>query len=870
MNNRVGKNRWAGWLAGAALLAAGARWAGAAPVCCEVKIEIQQEMTVERQAFDAMMRISNGFDALALSNVTIQVTFQDAQGNPVEATSSANLSSALFFARTNSLSGINSVNNGTVPAKTAAEIHWLIIPAVGAGGTNSAGKTYYVGATLSYTLRGTRETVTVFPDRISVRPMPRLTLDYYLPFQVYGDDPWTEQIEEVVPFGLGLRVQNTGAGPAKNLKVESMQPEIVENRNGLRVGFELLGCEVQGEARSKSLLADFGEVGAGKAKVARWQMTASMMGTFTNFTAGFTHADSLGGELTSLIAVTRAHRLIRDVRVEKAERDGVLDFLIQSGSGVAVHESDRLETLAVRNLSGAATLAPRGASAKAAPAPKSDGESTMYELTVPRTNMPLYVDLEFPEGADKKVGQVLREDGTELDEANAWISKRRESGEEPWEYHFHLFDTEGGGTYTVTFDTKAITGNEAPVLAFIGNQAVEEGKAIGFQVHATDPNGTTPAFLAVGLPVGAALEDHGTGWGTVTWQTQTGDYGVHPVKIIATDGEYTDWEIVKIYVGHPGEEINPNGVPLSLAAWKPTIFNVEAATSSGNATVEWECVEGIPYDVFRNDYPFDPPSWPAWVKTAQYQGRGGLAAIQDGTLGEANRRYYQVALYGDEPSPKDIWGVIRREMKPASFTMMAPPVRMDRRFDGEMGFDLAEELNGSDSGIGAGGAETYILKPDGSWRMLYLDAEGVWREADGMASTLELSPGQGFWVANKSGTRACSTFAGPVGNDGTQSIALKNGFNLIGPSEGKDLSLVDVLATANPHGGATEGEADQVALQKADGSWRILMFVANWGAPYDGHWFDLSTYQIVPTNEIIEPGAAFYYLRRGGDTTLHF
>ena len=121
MKKRIGKNGWAGWLAGAALLAAGAPWAGAAPVCCEVKIEIQQEMTVERQAFDAMMRISNGFDALALSNVTIQVTFQDAQGNPVEATSSANLSSALFFVRTNSLSGINSVNNGTVPAKTAPE-----------------------------------------------------------------------------------------------------------------------------------------------------------------------------------------------------------------------------------------------------------------------------------------------------------------------------------------------------------------------------------------------------------------------------------------------------------------------------------------------------------------------------------------------------------------------------------------------------------------------------------------------------------------------------------------------------------------------------------------------------------------------------
>ena len=37
-----------------------------------------------------------------------------------------------------SLAGITAVSNGVVSAKTAAEIHWLVIPAVGAGGTEVA------------------------------------------------------------------------------------------------------------------------------------------------------------------------------------------------------------------------------------------------------------------------------------------------------------------------------------------------------------------------------------------------------------------------------------------------------------------------------------------------------------------------------------------------------------------------------------------------------------------------------------------------------------------------------------------------------------------------------------------------------------
>ena len=46
-------------------------------LCAEVKIEIAQELTLERQAFEAHMRINNGLTHLALEDVSVTVNFAD-------------------------------------------------------------------------------------------------------------------------------------------------------------------------------------------------------------------------------------------------------------------------------------------------------------------------------------------------------------------------------------------------------------------------------------------------------------------------------------------------------------------------------------------------------------------------------------------------------------------------------------------------------------------------------------------------------------------------------------------------------------------------------------------------------------------------
>jgi hypothetical protein len=76
----------------ALLLFAANQWVSAATdsVCAEVKIEIKQELSLERQGFDAHMRINNGGTGVALDNVAITVNFTDAAGAAVVASSDPN------------------------------------------------------------------------------------------------------------------------------------------------------------------------------------------------------------------------------------------------------------------------------------------------------------------------------------------------------------------------------------------------------------------------------------------------------------------------------------------------------------------------------------------------------------------------------------------------------------------------------------------------------------------------------------------------------------------------------------------------------------------------------------------------------------
>jgi len=498
-------------------------------VCARVKIEIKQELTLERQAFDAHMRINNGLANISLEQVKVDVSFADEDGNPVLASSDPNNGDALFFIRLDedAMENIDDVSgSGTVDPSTTADIHWLIIPAPGSSNGLASGTLYYVGARLTYTLGGEPKVTEVTPDYIFVKPMPEITLDYFLPSDVYGDDPQTNDVvEPIVPFSLGVRVKNSGHGVARKLKIESAQPKITENKQGLLIGFAIEGSEVNGQPATDSLLVDFGDIAPDSAGVARWIMTCSLSGQFVSFTADYSHSDELGGELTSLIQEVNTHTLVHDVLVDLPGRDAVRDFLATNGGSVyRIYESE------VTGLSDDSGGEPEVLLQSAT---ISGGGDTRTLQSDPTAGF-MYVQLSDPFNGSKVLKEVVRSDGKIIKPENAWLSHTREGGG-ALQYHLNLFDVNTPGTYTLRFeDASAVP--QPPVLQYIADKDAEEDTQVSFIVESSDPNGTVPALSAAPLPVGATFVDEGTGVGVFDWTPTAGQAGVYQIIYRASDG----------------------------------------------------------------------------------------------------------------------------------------------------------------------------------------------------------------------------------------------------------------------------------------------------------------------------------------------
>lgn len=414
--------------------------------CAEVKIVIEQKLSFERQAFDARMLINNGLTDTSLKNIRIDLLFTDKNNQPVVVTQNANEDEAKFFYQVNSLSSINSIDgNGEVNANANAEIHWLIIPAYGSAEFDDT--LYYIGAKVTYTLNGQETTVEVTPDYVVVKPQPLLTLDYFMPKDVYGDDPFTSEVEPSMPFTLGVRVKNDGRGISYKTTIDSAQPKIVENKQNLLIDFTILGGYVGDQAAGKSLLLDFGDIEGNTAKIGRWNMITSLSGQFVAFDATFTHADTLGGSVTSLLKAVNTHTLIHDVKVDLPDRDNITDFLALDGDVIRVYESEGQDT-EINDQSLNATLTTVGKETK---------------LIFPETRGLVYVKIADPSKGNQELNNIKRSDGKILPVENVWLSKIR-NDDLSWSYFINLFDSNSTGNYVL---------NTALMNQIIGTNASE-------------------------------------------------------------------------------------------------------------------------------------------------------------------------------------------------------------------------------------------------------------------------------------------------------------------------------------------------------------------------------------------------------------
>lgn len=539
-------------------------------ICARVKIEIKQELTLERQGFDAEMKINNTLDGSSLTDVSVQVKITDEQGLPIAVSADPNNTSAKFFIRVSNKENIANVDGtGTVAPATTATINWLLVPAPGAAGTTPLGKKYLIGATLKYKFGAEEQTLDVSPDVITVKPMPLLTLDYFLTQDVVADDPLTAEIEAIEPFTLGVRVKNTGLATAKALKIDSAQPKIIENNQGLLINFTLTGSYVNDAPVQNTLLVNFGDILASTAKVGRWNMESTLAGRFTEFTARFSHADELGGALTSLMQATNAHFLIRDVRVDAPGRDFVRDFLAKDGDTLRVYESDSQDS-DVLNLSAQASLT----------ATTGSNGNAVYQLTAPASAGFMYVRLPDPFLGQKALGTIVRADAKTMLPENVWLSHNRNPNTKANEFWISFFDVNSPGVYSAEFNAPAPVA-QPPLIQFIPDRTVKEGKQVSFLVEASSPDGKAVTLSAAPLPNGASFtaqpKTTGLAESVFNWTPAKGQAGSYLLVYTATDGTLTSTRSAVITVDNappPGPGTPTIEAPASgaqVTALQPTL-----------------------------------------------------------------------------------------------------------------------------------------------------------------------------------------------------------------------------------------------------------------------------------------------------------
>ncbi len=425
-------------LAGFVIASAAPSWIHAAlnTACAVVKLEISQQATLEREAFDANLQVNNTLPNTPLSNFKVVISISDQAGNPAE---------NLFFLKVNSLQGVSDVDGGgVVQPNSTADIHWLIIPSTGAGGTTPNGQKYAIRAVIEGLAGPDPQNLTTYDAFIYVKPQPELNLEYALPYEIFGDEPLTQVVESSEPFHLAVRVTNAGFGPAKNFQIESAQPKIVENLQQLSLNVNITGTYVDGKSIPNTLLIPFGNVQPGQSSIASWILSSNLSGRFVDFSSSFTHSAELGGRLTSLIKNVTTTTLLKPVLANSPGRDNKEDLLVSisaNRSALQQYLDNGNALIADAILESDQTLPTPVATAQATLLGSLGGTSsslTVFFLTPPPLDQWVHVAIKI--SGPFVPSSIRRSDGKLIDPRNYWISKHFRKSDMSIIYHFNMLD----------------------------------------------------------------------------------------------------------------------------------------------------------------------------------------------------------------------------------------------------------------------------------------------------------------------------------------------------------------------------------------------------------------------------------------------
>lgn len=289
-------------------------------VCSSITLQFTQKMVMTRQAFRGTLTVFNGNEQEAMKDAKLTLTVTDEKGNIAM--------SDKFQVNLENLKGFtgnkNFTDGWTLDAKQEGIATVLFIPTKKAAPTVET--RYAFGGTLSYVdpFTGLEVTRDLTPITLTVKPSPNLDLTYFMQRDIKGDDPLTKEVEPSEEAEFSLLINNLGYGDATNVKMSTNQPEIVDNEKGLKVKFELMSSQLNGQEKTLALggsvSTDFGTIPAHSTSYAQWWIKSSLLGHFTDYDVTATHLTSYDNKDLSLLNDVTIHELIRSIDVTKGDK----------------------------------------------------------------------------------------------------------------------------------------------------------------------------------------------------------------------------------------------------------------------------------------------------------------------------------------------------------------------------------------------------------------------------------------------------------------------------------------------------------------------------------------------------------------------
>jgi hypothetical protein len=412
-------------------------------VCAKVSVSFKQHMTMTREAFEGTLKIFNGHTTDPMQDINVDIVIKDADG--VDRTD-------LFQINVTSLSDITGVDGtGTLDAQTEGIAQFVMIPTIEAAPDTT--KIYYFGGSFSFLdpFSGTEMTYELFPQQLKVNPGPNLHVDYFISRYIISDDPLTDSIiEPTEPAELAMMISNVGAGNANNVYLESSQPQIIENQNGLLINFDMVGAAMNGEPRPLGLTdIPFGTIESHSAGIAEWYFTSTLMARVIHSTPHVIHTSSYGNPDLSLVTELRSHDLIKAIRAYGPLEDGINDFFVNETVDFN-HTPDKIYfsnggTASVRKIINANTEGVL-----------SDENNTILLNVAPIAVGWNYACVDDPGQGLYEIVSCTRDDGQEIPLSNVWLTfvTMLDEGAPIHENKLHIVDTlavNQATTYTLVF-----------------------------------------------------------------------------------------------------------------------------------------------------------------------------------------------------------------------------------------------------------------------------------------------------------------------------------------------------------------------------------------------------------------------------------